>query len=199
MHARVGYPTTVRDGDVRTALHVLLRSEHAHELEQTLLVDEFGLCGAVRVDVAVVNGELAGYELKSERDTLHRLPTQVLVYSRVLDRATLVVAERHLQHASELVPSWWGVLTARTEADSTLLTWGRRSEPNPSIDPLSLAQLLWRDEVLSELTTRGLDDGVRSKSRAVLWDRLAGNLALPELQLAVRTRLKGRVGWRAAG
>jgi hypothetical protein len=49
------------------------------------MLDEFGLeHGEVRVDVAVINGELHGYEIKSERDTLERLPRQVKAYSAVL-------------------------------------------------------------------------------------------------------------------
>jgi hypothetical protein len=186
----------VRDGDVRTALHRLLRDEHAHELDRTQFVDELGLCGEVRVDVAVINGELAGYELKSERDTLRRLPTQVAVYSRVLDRAILVVAERHLESACHLIPPWWGLLIARADDDPVpSLQWAQRPAANPGIDPDSLVQLLWRDEALAELTCRGLDTGVRSQPRRVLWARLAERVPLPELRATVRARLKARAAW----
>jgi hypothetical protein len=47
------------------------------------------------------------YEIKSERDDLTRLPGQVAVYGQVLDRATLVVAERHCAAALTLIPDWW--------------------------------------------------------------------------------------------
>lgn len=188
----------MRDRDVRGALYDRLHAEHAAVLPQTRFVDELDLCGRVRVDVAVVNGELAGYELKSARDTLQRLPQQVAVYSRVLDRATAVVAERHLSHARETLPVWWGVIVATVAGGPLALHTERVASPNPAIDPTALVQLLWRDEVLDYLAMRGLDHGVRGASRARLWDRLARSVPLDELRLLVRERLKIRTGWRSA-
>ena len=64
----------------------------------TILVEELGLCrGFVRADIAVVNGLMKGFEIKSERDTLQRLQKQVEAYSRIFDTATIVVAGRHLR------------------------------------------------------------------------------------------------------
>lgn len=188
----------MRDADIRGALRTRLEGEHAHERGDTLFVDELGLCGHVRVDVAVVNGALAGYELKSARDNLKRLPTQVDYYSQVLDFATLVVAERHQGHALLALPQWWGCIEARMTDEGVVLTETRPALPNPAIDPYALAQLLWRDEAIDELAARGLDTGWRSKPRVQLWARLATELSLEELGAAVRTRLKARQGWRAA-
>ncbi len=98
----------MRDGDVRSALRGYLRERHASDSAETRFIDELDLCGQVRVDVAVLNGTLAGYELKSAHDTLQRLPVQVDVYSKVLDMATVVLAERHLQRALPMLPAWWG-------------------------------------------------------------------------------------------
>ena len=90
-----------------------LRRRHEGE-EDVVFMEELGLCrGEVRVDVAVVNSALHGYEIKSDRDSLRRLSNQVVLYGRVLDRATLVVGERHADDASALVPEWWALLRAR--------------------------------------------------------------------------------------
>ena len=51
--------------------------------------------GTVRIDVAVLNGEMCGYEIKSDRDTLERLPFQIEIYSKEFDKLTLVVGRRH--------------------------------------------------------------------------------------------------------
>jgi hypothetical protein len=187
----------MRDSDVRAALHVRLQAEHGHELARTRFVDELSLCGEVRVDVAVMNGELAGYELKSERDTLRRLPRQIEIYSRVLDRATLVVAACHVDHAAGSLPDWWGLVVARSERGVLGLERVRAAERNERIDADALVQLLWRDEVLDELTIRGLDHRVRSGNRRRMWARLTESVPLDELRHVVRERLKRRVGWRA--
>jgi hypothetical protein len=98
----------MRDGDVRRVLRDRLAAACAHD-ENTLLVDALGLCrGTVRVDLAIVNGILKGYEIKSERDNLTRLENQASVYSQVFDTVTLVAAERHLMAAKAIVRSWWG-------------------------------------------------------------------------------------------
>lgn len=187
----------MRDGDIRAALHALLRSEHAHELAATRILNELSLCGSVRVDVAVMNGEFAGYELKSERDTLRRFPRQVEVYSEVLDRATLVVADRHLERGLAALPEWWGVVVASSTGGNTGLERLRASEPNGHVRPERLVQLLWRDETLEELEIRGLAEGMRSAPRRTLSERLVQIVDLDELRGVVRERLKHREGWRA--
>ncbi|WP_154793416.1 sce7726 family protein [Occultella kanbiaonis] len=186
----------MRDRHVRSALHAQLTAEHWADADDTVRVDELGLCGEVRVDVAVVNGTLSGYELKSASDTLRRLPTQVDVYSRVLDHATLVVAENHAEHSLALIPEWWGCLVADWDGAHVTLREHRPAGTNPGIVPYALAQLLWRDEALSLLERHGADRGVRSKPRTVLWQRIAERVALDDLRAEVRQCLKGRQDWR---
>ena len=106
----------MHDADLRQALHRRLARQHRDTPHGTRILDEFGICGQVRVDVAVVNGALTGYELKSARDTLKRLPRQADYYSRVLDYAHIVVADTHAAHALQMVPSWWGCTIATTDA-----------------------------------------------------------------------------------
>lgn len=186
----------MRDFDVRVALRAHLDAEHADDLSSTRFVNELGLCGEARVDLAVINGSLTGYELKSARDTLTRLPGQVATYGRVLDFVFLVVADNHLEHARAIIPAWWGVYVARSTRDGVVVKQRRKARPNPRVDAYSLAQLLWREEALSLLTSRGLDAGVRSRPRHVLWERLALELELRDLKDEVRDVLKARHGWR---
>ncbi len=164
----------------------------------TRYVDELGLCGTVRVDVAVVNGTLSGYELKSDRDTLRRLPTQIEYYSKVLDHATLVVGEEHYVRTNGMpnLPLSWGIIVASPRLSDVHLEEVRAAEMSERLDPFAIAQLLWRDEVLSELDERDAAGGMRSKPRRLLSDRLARLLELDELRSVVRERLKARATWR---
>lgn len=189
----------MRDIDVRTALKKRLAAEHAGEVEAPRIINELGLeHGDVRVDVAVINGELQGYELKSARDTLERLPRQVLAYSAALDRATLVVSENHLDKAAALVPRWWGLVVAVSDDEGgVLLETSRYPEPNPSVSPLAVAQLLWRPEALAMLEAAGAANGLRSKPRPALYARLTECLPPDQLRAQVRQVLKRRERWRA--
>jgi hypothetical protein len=171
---------------------LLVCAEHAAE-EDSLFVEELGFCrGQVRIDLAVVNGQLHGYEIKSDRDTLERLDRQLEIYNQVLDLATLVVGERHLGAARALVPGWWGLLRVDEVTDGPRFTVIRRGKRNPRRHARTLVELLWRDEALALLESRDAARGVRSKPRAAVWDRLCEHFDVEEIAAEVRRCLKAR-------
>ncbi len=193
------YPTTpgrqnpaLADSDIRPALRLRLLAQHAREAD-TVLLEELGLCrGQVRVDLAVVNGLLQGYEIKSDRDSLRRLVGQVELYSRVLDRATLVVGERHLPEALEIVPIWWGILRMEPMYRSPRFKTVRRGRRNPVRDPRSLVELLWLDDAVAMLERRHAERGIKGKPRRAVWDRVCEHFDVEEIATEVRARLKAR-------
>jgi hypothetical protein len=186
----------MRDIDVRKALHKQALAEH-HNDPDSLVLDEFGLNrGAVLADVVVINGTIHGFEIKSDRDNLDRLPRQADAYGSTLDHATLVVHRRHLDRAMGMVPGWWGVILAEEAEGEVCFREVREARPNPGRDSFSLALLLWRDEALAVLDQRGLARGLRGRTRAVLCRHLADFLTLEQLGEVVRTAIKRREGWR---
>jgi hypothetical protein len=164
--------------------------------DSTRIVEEMGIwSGSVRIDIAVINGMLSGFELKSDSDTLDRLPAQIDLYCKVFDQVVLVVGERHAPKALQIIPAWWGVMVASEESHEVALATARAAEQNPAPDPRIVAKLLWKDEALSVLERRGLARGYRSKPVAVVHDRLADALTYDELSSAVRAALKARLQW----
>ncbi len=193
-----GKVAPVNDLQMRLALHRQLQDLHGPP-PGALILDELGLCqGSVRVDVALVNDRLNGYEIKGDGDSLERLAGQAAIYNRVLEMASIVVAERHLARATLIVPRWWGIAVASRCNNAVEIAWLRSAAVNTCVDPISLAQLLWRDEILSYMSQLGLDIGLRSKPRRTLWARLAEALTLGELTDLVRETLKRRGDWRSA-
>ena len=187
----------MRDRDVRQSVWRWLEATHQGDAD-TLMLDELGILnGATRVDIAVINGQIEGYELKSERDTLERLPNQRDLYNKVIDRISLVVAENHREAAEEIIPDWWGLAVASVCGGTVVVTRERRPEMNPELDAAALASLLWRDEALAVLELYGAARGVKSKPREALYKRLADTLDLDTLRAEVRSSLKARIGWRA--
>jgi hypothetical protein len=177
-----------RDRDVRTLLKQHLIEIHGRH---TVLLDELGLCqGDVRVDVAAVNGELAGFEIKSPADSLARWPKQRRIYSKVVDRAWLVAPEKAL--AAAAAPAWWGLIRIVETPHQLGLRVVREAGPNPGLDPYSIARLLWRDEALAALAAFHLDRGVRTKRRTLIWRRLADQVPMDDLRRAVRAALTVR-------
>lgn len=187
----------MRDRDVRAVLLSSLNAQYQHTRD-TVIVEELGLQGGeARVDATVVNGCLHGYEIKSAKDTLDRLPTQVAIYNSVLETVTLLAATNHLEEAESLVPPWWGLVEAHNQDGVVDLRVVRSAKVNPKIEKYALAQLLWRDEALSVLERNQLDHGVRNQPRRVLWQRLADELSVVEISAAVRFYLRHRQGWRS--
>jgi hypothetical protein len=186
----------MRDRDVRASVWRWLERAHAGDPD-TLMLDELGILnGATRIDIAVINGQIEGFELKSERDTLERLPAQRDLYNKVLDRISLVVAENHREAAEAIIPDWWGLAIASSGRDGVEVTRERPPEMNPGLDAATLASLLWRDEALAVLERYGAARGVKSKPREALYERLAVALDLDMVRAEVRTALKARAGWR---
>lgn len=164
----------------------------------TLIVEELGLRhGAGRIDIAVINGELHGYELKSDQDTLRRLPKQAAMYSSVLDRITLVVTPHHFPQAAQMIPEWWDILLAEGHS-SCDMKFGtiRVGGKNPNVSALAVAKLLWRDEALRLLEVLGAAEGLRLKPRRIIYNRLVELIDLEQIRACVRDQLKSRKDWR---
>lgn len=190
------YP--MKDYHLRAALKRYLLAEYRNDPD-TLVLDELGvLHGAARIDLAVINGILHGYELKSDKDTLERLPEQTKVYSYIFDRLTLIVGYRHAYEAIKTMPEWWGIKIAEMHENGAVNFLDfREAQDNPSLDALSIARLLWRDEALNFLDEIASTDGVRSKPRAVIYDTLIQKASLNLIRDRVRQQFKARVDWKS--
>lgn len=185
----------MRDRDVRYAVRQMLMAEYCHDIN-TRIVEEMGIwSGSVRIDVAVINGELSGFELKSDRDTLERLPAQSDLYSKVFDKLTLVVGSRHATKARACIPEWWGIVVATDQGAGVILDIERHGQRNPSPDPYLVAQLLWKEEALAVLDIYGLARGWRAKKVRAIHERLAHELPFDTLTSHVRAALKRRDQW----
>jgi hypothetical protein len=183
--------------EIRPALRAQLRAKYSRQPD-TVITEELGLCrGRVRVDLAVVNGLLHGYEIKSDRDSLRRLDMQVDFYGRVLDRATVVVGERHLAQVLEQVPPWWGVMRLVAGRRHVGFKTVRSGQRNPGGDPRALVELLWLSDGLALLEEREAARGVRGRPRRFVWDRVCEHFTFEEIAAAVRTQLKARAANQA--
>jgi len=182
----------MRDSDVRCAVKDWLGAEYAHD-PNSYIVEEMGVwSGTVRIDVAIINGSLSGYELKSDRDTLERLPHQRDIYGHVFDYLHLVVGKRHADDAEKLLPAWWGIKIAVMSCNGVALLPHREAAENPTPNPYLIAELLSKEEAVGVLDEAGLAKGWRSKPIRLIHERLAAELPLGDLKDHVRAVLKRR-------
>lgn len=189
---------TTNDTVIREALKLHLNNLHAGN-PKLRIIEELGVeHGAARMDVAVINGVLHGYEIKSDRDTLLRLPEQMGIYNSVFDQITLVVGKSHLHDAINLVPDWWGVMIAKINSnDSVVFNEIREAKNNVGQSSVSVARLLWRNEALELLEKVGEANGVRSKPRNLIYEKLSRVFEQELLEEKVRDVLCFREAWRS--
>jgi hypothetical protein len=69
--------------------------------------------------------------------------------------------------------------------------------PNTNKDKDAIVRLLWREEALRILKDKKQDIGVRSKPKAVIYERLITMLEEDELSAIVRQFLRSRPLWRS--
>ncbi len=187
----------MNDIEIRQNFH-RKRLRRQHEDRDTLVINELGLNhGKSRADIAVVNGHIVGYEIKSDRDSLCRLSEQVQSYNAVFDRVSIIVGERHANSVQERVPEWWGlILSYRGARGAVNFQTLRKASANKNVDPVSLARLLWRNEASEVLQQEGLPRKILRQPRSVLYQYMAEVLSTRELRMTVREYLKKRKGWR---
>ena len=182
----------LNDPRIRASLREHLDAQHSGKPD-TVIIDELGICqGRTRVDVAVVNGLLHGYEIKSDHDSLLRLAEQAVRYGKVFDRATLVIGTRHEVTAPSLVPDWWAVMRVAVHAGKLRFRTLRRGRKNPAQDPRALVELLWLSDAIELLEQRNAARGLRGKPRRLVWDRICEELSPAEISAEVRKQLKAR-------
>ena len=185
------------DSEIRAALHRKVLYRH-HCRDDSLVVDELGLAhGTHRADIAVINGHLMGFEIKSDKDTLARLAKQIPAYEAVFDWSTAVVGERHLDVAMALLPQEWGVVLAyRNSAKAISFKRMRSAARNRNIDAFSVAQLLWRNEAHAILSRNNTPRAILRKPRSVLYSELVRLFPPAKLCRLVRECLRNRENWR---
>lgn len=144
---------------IRDAVKNVIRGKYP---DGTLIVDEFSIRNS-RADIAVFSDSMTGIELKSERDSLVRLPKQVRDYDSVFPVNILVVHTRHMEGAKKIVPDHWGL----TEWTTNRRLHVYREPVAHDVDVFTASCLLWDSELRMSLKARDALRGYASKNKVV--------------------------------
>ncbi len=183
--------------EIRSALHKKIIKNH-QKGNDTLIINELGLAhGRNRIDVAVLDKHIHGYEIKSSKDTLARLSGQLNEYKKSLQKLTIVTAENHLAEILNNTPVWCGVtLAIKGPRGGITFKTIRRALLNPSADAFSIAHLLWRNETLQILKNNGINGHDLSGARKSLYLKLVDLLTINELVSNIKLYFRAREDWR---
>lgn len=182
------------DRDIRAYLYEDYLRQYTED-ETACVVPEMGLSAhAARIDIGVVNGKLVGYEIKSDRDNLDRLPRQMEVYNKIFDLITVVSGPKHEKKLESWLPPHCGLLVTQKGARLRIV---REASQNPERNGYMIASLLWHKEAKQLLLEVGQGKGLSKLRRWELWEKLAAYFTdIDELAQQVRLILKSRTTWR---
>ncbi len=189
----------IYDKDIRNLLlNEIVRKKEFISDPSCIVIHEMDVCcGCARIDIAVINGQIHGYEIKSERDNLERLPFQIGLYNKIFDTVTLVVSEKYCNKTTKIIPEWWGLYCITKNKTRASLEVVRSPSKNLQVETINLVQLLWKEEICELLTVYGLSKGIKSKTRYELGKIAVKNIKGTEIASFVREKLKNRKSWKA--
>ncbi|WGQ09933.1 sce7726 family protein [Pedobacter gandavensis] len=189
----------MRDQHIRAAFHRTILAG-AHKDTSTQVIDELGLKnGEIRADIAVINGKIFGYEIKTDKDNLLRLSSQVSAYSDVFHQAYVITGEKHLQKVLDKLPEWWGVYGINISEENVIsFNLVRPGQKNVHQNPFTLAQLLWKEEVIKLLQKQYNCVAKISYTKQKLYEILVKQCNVDELSENVLSIIKKREGWRTS-
>jgi hypothetical protein len=189
LHKHIFMDERLSDSEIRHALFAWLRRKHSAQPE-TKVIEELKVPRpSARVDVAVVNGRLSGFEIKSDRDGLQRLSLQVMAYNRIFDTVSVVVAPAHAASMHTRVPHWWGLVTVARRSGELRFRTKRRALPNPEFSLEALLFALTRTELVWLLTQAG-EKARTSQNKAELIGHILSKVAKRKARIWARDALR---------
>ncbi|PEZ05545.1 hypothetical protein CN326_13860 [Bacillus sp. AFS018417] len=184
----------LRDIHLREMLLAELYDEHKND-SNTRIINELGIdFGASRIDVAVVNGIIHGFEIKSECDTLIRLPRQMEYYNQLFERMTIVVAPKYYNEVKEIIPNWWGIKVVSSKGDRLITKRKGRKKSSQELE--LLLKLLWKKELEALVDVLGYSKKLKKLKKHELLDLFKNEQDITSIKEFVYYSLKTRQNWR---
>jgi hypothetical protein len=173
--------TRLNDQQIRDALksHLLRCSEIP-----TLIIDELAVHnGNAKADLVAFYEYPHCFEIKSDRDTLCRLPRQVTYYDFTFKKNNLVTTSKFLSKSIEVLPAHWGIWLAKVNNKNELtIKCFRKAKINKGWVPEKALLTLWKSELI-KLDSMVTDVGAaQSSSRAVLASKIGKEAGKKNIQ-----------------
>ena len=101
------------DKQIRRAWLGELSKEKELEIYQEFVLPS----SKARADIVTVGEIFTGYEIKSDKDSLQRLSTQIPEYDVYLEKNYIVVGEKYSSKIKDYIPEYWGIIVVLEDKD----------------------------------------------------------------------------------
>jgi hypothetical protein len=107
--------------DAKVAVLRYLMQQRVFAQGAVLLNEYSANSSGIRADFALLQSDhLHGIEIKSEADSLSRVPAQLVGYRQNFSSVTFALAEKHLPNARRVLPAYVGILVIRGDTVTSL-------------------------------------------------------------------------------
>ena len=114
-----------------------------HTLQNAVLINELQ-CGNSKADVAIFNDRATVYEVKSEYDSLDRLPSQLADYQKVFDHIVVVTIEKKIKSVIDLVAGHVGIMLLDSKGQLQLVREPLSNKAH--VDSGIIFDCMWKSE-----------------------------------------------------
>lgn len=183
--------------DIRTALRNWVHDKF--ELKHNdILINELGFWNkdpkstvdnSFRADLALANGRLVGFEIKSQKDNLKRWSSQMTAYTNVFDEIWLCSHGKHLHQALSVTEKHIGILVVD---DTGSITVVRYAAENNKLNFYDLSGLLWKDELIEFALLNNIMEVKSRMTKNEIRDAIGCKSNLSQLKPYVLQKLKKR-------
>ena len=127
-------------------------------LDQSTLVNELVVASSERrADLAIINGHLHAYEIKSDADSLSRLEGQVRTYLKHFDKVTLICTKKFTTAAIEKLPKEVEIIEIeRKLSNKYKLTTKRRGRKVKICEPEGFLSFVDKRSIIKLLRSNGV-------------------------------------------
>ncbi|MBI1418781.1 MAG: sce7726 family protein [Limimaricola sp.] len=125
-----------------------------HSLRTASMLTEVRVEGN-KADVVILNGTSTVYEIKSERDSLTRLPSQLQAYRRAFASVNVITSEAHVDRVSDIAPRDVGILVLNCRGQISEIQ--AATDRPERVNPATLFDVLRIQEACRILDSLGVD------------------------------------------
>ena len=143
---------------------------------------------ARRADVVLANGKLSAFEIKSDFDTLTRLPGQLESYRALFERVVVVITPRFLEKVEEIAPEGVGIWVVEGDGPDSIRE--KRRARTFDLSPDSAITMMTVTDLRRLLSANGIAGAARAPRREL--EELARKLTKKDLGVAARDSVKRR-------
>ncbi|MBB5191192.1 hypothetical protein HNQ50_001915 [Silvimonas terrae] len=183
--------TLLNEAHIKCA--VIERLIESGALNDAVLINEMVVANwSRRVDLAVANGKLHAFEIKSDVDTLRRLDGQLATYLQTFDKVTVVTTEKHATQIASMIPNNVELWVASASNQKISLKVVKRGRTDKVSGHDALCSHLTKAEIFTLLKKNGISSKLYQKKESLIQasEIISVNLVRKHLLDCLKNRYK---------